>query len=196
MRLVIFYRAVLVGAFAMVMTAGCARQEAAMPEAPGAVSPGNKPSRKESSASGWVTFNSKPDNGGAAGPVHAKASASADDTPDVPSSDDTAFDNVDVTDASLNGKLAITRVGSEKTEAHLLSIFAGLKNKTSRRLDLEVETIYKDKWGSPLSGNSASWIPMTLKPHEEAEYRSVSISDEAADFLVRVRRAEEAKPAQ
>jgi hypothetical protein len=30
---------------------------------------------------------------------------------------------------------------------------------------------------------------MTLKPHEEAEYHSSSISTEAEDFLVRIRRA-------
>jgi hypothetical protein len=97
------------------------------------------------------------------------------------------FDNLDVVDSSLQGKLAILRVGSEQSANDLLSVFAGLKNRTERRLNLEVETIYKDKTGGAL--NSGSWISVTLRPHEEKEYRSTSISDQATDFLVQVRRA-------
>ncbi len=98
-----------------------------------------------------------------------------------------SFDNLDVVDAGLNGKLAVLRVGSQVAQNNLLTVFAGLKNKTGKRLALEVETIYKDKAGNAL--NAGSWILVTLKPHEEREYRSASISEEAVDFLVRVRRA-------
>jgi len=100
---------------------------------------------------------------------------------------DSSFDNLDVVDDSLKGKLAVLRVGSEPSANNLLSVFAGLKNKTVRRLNLEVQTIYKDQEGNAL--NAGSWIPMTLKPHEEREYRSTSITEEAVDFLIRVRRA-------
>lgn len=99
------------------------------------------------------------------------------------------FDNLEL-DAGLKGSLTILRVGSEPTENNLLSVFVGLKNKTSHRLELEAQTIYTDKEGNPL--NAGSWIPMTLKPHEEKEYRSASISTEAVDFLVHIRRAPEA----
>jgi hypothetical protein len=98
-----------------------------------------------------------------------------------------AFDNLDVVDAGLNGKLTVLRVGSEPTETHLLSVFAGLKNKTPRRLRLEIQTIYKDASGNALNGGS--WISFNLNPHEEREYHSASISDQASDFLIRVRRA-------
>jgi hypothetical protein len=98
-----------------------------------------------------------------------------------------SFDNLDIVDDSLKGKLAILRVGSEPSANDLLSVFAGLKNKTARRLNLEVQTIYQDKSGNAL--NAGSWIPVTLKPYEEKEYRSTSISEEAVDFLIRVRRA-------
>jgi len=91
-----------------------------------------------------------------------------------------------VVDASLKGKLAILRVGSEPTPNNLLSVFAGLKNRTAHPLALEVQTIYRDKAGNEL--NAGSWIPMTLKPHEETDYRSASISTEATDFLIRIRR--------
>jgi len=97
------------------------------------------------------------------------------------------FDNLEIVDAGLNGKVAVLRVGSQLAENNLLSVFAGLKNRTAHRLVLEVETIYKDKAGNAL--NAGSWIPLTLKPHEESEYRSASISEEAVDFLIRVRRA-------
>jgi hypothetical protein len=102
------------------------------------------------------------------------------------SDNDSSFDNVEIVDSSLNGKIAILRVGSEPTPTNLLSVFAGLKNKTSHKLNLELETIYKDKSGNAL--NQASWIAMTLKPHEEKEYHSASISDQAGDFLVYIRR--------
>jgi hypothetical protein len=96
------------------------------------------------------------------------------------------FDNVEVVDRSLAGKLAITRAGSQPGENGLLTVFAGLKNKTGKRLHLEVETIYRDSLGHDL--NAESWIPVTLQPHEDRDYSSASISAQATDFLVRVRR--------
>jgi len=110
----------------------------------------------------------------------------------APADPDLTFDNIDV-DAGLKGKLAILRVGSEPSANNLLSVFAGLKNKTARSLNLQVQTIYKDSEGNPL--NAGSWITLTLKAHEEREYRSTSISElfdpnaVEAPFLIRVRRA-------
>ena len=97
-----------------------------------------------------------------------------------------SFDNLDVADASLNGKVTVLRVGSEVGQNNLLTVFAGLKNMTAQRLALEAQTIYKDKTGNAL--NAGSWIAVTLKPHEEREYRSASISEDAVDFLIRIRR--------
>jgi hypothetical protein len=120
------------------------------------------------------------------GPVTSPVDTNNVDT-EVDSAAGSVFDNLDVVDPSLKGKLAILRVGSEPSANDLLSVFAGLKNRTGRRLNLEVETVYKDKSGGPL--NSGSWISVTLRPHGETEYRSTSISDQATDFLIRVRRA-------
>ena len=97
------------------------------------------------------------------------------------------FDNLDVADPGLNGQLPVLRVGSEMTPNNLLAVFAGLKNRTGHRLTLNVETIYTDKAGNVL--NAGSWIALVLKPHEEKEYRSASISEDATDFLIRVQRA-------
>lgn len=96
------------------------------------------------------------------------------------------FDNVEILTSGLNAKLAVLRVGSDRTATDLLSVFVGLKNKTSRRLEFQVQTLYKDKSGNQLNNGQASWIPMTLKPHEESEYRSAAISEDAVDFLVRI----------
>ena len=103
------------------------------------------------------------------------------------SPEDSSFDNLDLVDPSLVGKVGILRVGSEVGENKLLSVFAGLKNKTGHRIDLEIQTIYKDEFGNAL--NSGSWIPFTLPAHQEKEYHSASITTQAVDFLVRVRRA-------
>jgi len=111
---------------------------------------------------------------------------SGEGTPAASSDAGSGFDNLEVVDSRLNGKVAVLRVGSEVGQNNLLSVFAGLKNKTGRRLDLEIETIYQDKDNNAL--NAGSWIAFTLKPYEEKEYRSASISEEAVDFLIRVRR--------
>jgi hypothetical protein len=103
------------------------------------------------------------------------------------STEDSSFDNLDIVDSSLVGKVGVLRVGSEVGENKLLSVFAGLKNKTGHRIELEVQTIYKDEFNNAL--NSGSWIPFTLVAHEEKEYHSASISTQAVDFLIRIRRA-------
>ncbi len=104
------------------------------------------------------------------------------------------FDNLEMAPPELKNKLAILRVGSDRTEDNLLTVFAGLKNKSNRPLQLEVQTIYRDKADHTLSSGQRSWVPITLKPHEETQYRSVAISEDAADYLVRIRPAEQASP--
>lgn len=98
------------------------------------------------------------------------------------------FENLELVDSSLGSKLAVTRVGSDRTPINMLSVYAGLKNKTAKPLQIEVQTIYKDSSDTPLSGFHGSWIPIKLKPHEETVYRSVSISADAVDFMIRVRK--------
>jgi hypothetical protein len=121
--------------------------------------------------------------------------AAADDSADS----DSESDNVEFVDAGLKGKLGVSRVGSEASPNDLLSVFVGLKNKTSQTLNLQVETIYKDSEGNAL--NAGSWITMTLKPHEEKEYRSTSISQRFDPdvvtplYLIRIRRAVKASAA-
>jgi hypothetical protein len=97
------------------------------------------------------------------------------------------FDNVQVMDASLDGRVSVTRVGSDRTNTNLLSIFADLKNLTGHVLTIEAQTLYKDSDGNWIDGGHAGWVRLELKPHEEFEYRSASLSEAAEDFLVRVR---------
>jgi hypothetical protein len=101
------------------------------------------------------------------------------------------FDNLEVDSPDLKGKLAVLRVGSERSDSNLLTVFTGLKNKSANSLPIEVETVYKDKSDHPLSDGRASWIGITLKPHEETQYRSVALSEDATDFMVRIRRAQQ-----
>lgn len=119
-------------------------------------------------------------------PVGQKVYAPATGSAAAPTDPGSTFDNLDIIDSSLNSQVTVLRVGSEVGENKLLSIFAGLKNKTGHLLNLEIETIYKDKDDDAL--NAGSWIPFTLKAHEEKEYHSTAITIEAVDFLVRVRR--------
>jgi hypothetical protein len=99
------------------------------------------------------------------------------------------FDNLEIVGGGLKGKLAVLRVGSNRNDSDVLSVFAGLKNETGRKLELELQTIYRDRDGHSLSDGEGSWIPVTLKPHEQTQYRSVALSQDATDFVVRIRPA-------
>jgi hypothetical protein len=99
------------------------------------------------------------------------------------------FDNLEIVNPSLKDKLAVLRVGAGRSDSNLLSVFAGVKNKTAHPLDLEMQTVYRDKDGNSLTDGRGSWIAINLKPHEETQYRSVAISEDATDFVVRIRHA-------
>ncbi|HUB68443.1 MAG TPA: DUF1425 domain-containing protein [Candidatus Methylacidiphilales bacterium] len=116
------------------------------------------------------------------------ASLTAAQEDSAASGSNTGFDNVELVTPRLATRLAILRAGSDHTEDGLLTVFVGLKNKTARTLQIEVDTIYKDKSGQLLTEGKENWIPLKLKPYQEFQYRSVAISEDAADFLVRIRR--------
>lgn len=115
--------------------------------------------------------------------------AVADDemTAGAPADNQSGFDNVDLLDGNLTGKLGVLRVGSDRSDENLLSILAALKNLTGHPLKLEAQTLYKDSNGKWMNGGYAGWIPLELKPHGELNYRSESLSVDAQNFLVRIR---------
>jgi hypothetical protein len=138
---------------------------------------------KKTTVSPKVTADtSAPEQAAAEKPAPPNATETADD-----SDAGSGFDNLELVDASLGHKLNVLRVVSDRTDSNLLSVVAELKNKTAHILEIEVQTIYKDKASTPLSTGTGSWIPMKLKPHESTDYRSVALSPEAVDFLVRIR---------
>jgi hypothetical protein len=98
------------------------------------------------------------------------------------------FDNVDVIDHGLEAKLNVVSAGSQRTANNLLAIFATVKNLTAHRLVIQAQTLYKDRAGNWLDGGRAGWITLTLQPHQKLDYRSASLSIQAQDFVVRIRR--------
>ena len=110
----------------------------------------------------------------------------------APADNASGFDNVDLLDDGLTGKLSVLRVGSDRSDENLLSILAALKNLTGRPLRLEAQTVYKDANGNWMNGGRAGWISLELKPHSQLNYRSESLSVDAKDFLVRIRMADPA----
>ena len=93
--------------------------------------------------------------------------------------------NIELVDPALDGKIEIMRIDSNRGGNNLLQVVAALRNKSPHRLNLEIETIYKDSSGNDL--NTGSWIHLSLDPHAEQDYRSAAISEAAVDFLIRVR---------
>ncbi len=121
------------------------------------------------------------------GPVYGATSGPALDdlNPDT---------NLEFVNPALKSKLAVVRVGSDRSDSNLLTVFAGVRNKSAKPLDIEVQTIYKDKSGTPLTDGKGGWIPITLKPHGETQYRSMAISEDATDYVVRIRHADDTPP--
>ena len=133
-------------------------------------------------------YNRSAQAGVTATPPEIKILAAAIGAVKISSSAEAGFDNVDVLDRELDGKLSVVSVGSDRTKTNLLSVFTSLKNLTASPLKIEAQTLYKDANGDWLDGGKANWISLTLKSNEELEYRSASLSEEAQDFLVRIRR--------
>ncbi len=114
-----------------------------------------------------------------AGPAADTAKGGGEAQPD--------FNDVEIVDPALQSKLELIRIGSHRGSNNLLTVFTVIKNKTARKVELEIETIYKDHDGNAL--NTGSWIGISLEPQKERNYRSSAISEAAVDFLIRVRRA-------
>jgi hypothetical protein len=174
----------LTGAFALALQ-GCGTSSAAFSSDEDAYRP--PPAAATPSSSSPIVFNqigpaAKLVNGHV---VYGSDMPASTDADDADTSSD--FDNLEIVNPNLKDHLAVMRVGSDRTDSNLLSVFAGVKNKSAHPLKIEMQTIYKDKDGHSLTDNKAAWMPIDLKPHGETQYHSVAISEEATDFIVRIR---------
>jgi hypothetical protein len=115
--------------------------------------------------------------------------AADDDTliASAPADTSSGFENVDLLDGTLTGKLGVIDVGSNRSTDNLLNVCATLKNITGHTLKIEAQTLYRDASGNWINGGRAGWITLEIKPRGELAYRSASLTDEAQDYLVRVR---------
>lgn len=115
----------------------------------------------------------------------------ADDTATsaAPADNASGFTNVDL-DTGFTGKLVVVRVNCGRTDNNLLAVSAMLRNVTGRTVKIEVGTCYADAAGNWINGGQAGWLSFVLKPHSEFQYRSASLSDDASDYLVRIRTIE------
>ena len=96
-----------------------------------------------------------------------------------------ALDKVEILDASLKPKLTFQRMSSHRAPNKLLDVSVNVHNNTGNVVLFEAETIFKDKDGTPL--NKGSCIDFSLKPYDEIDYRSTSISEKAVDFTICLR---------
>jgi Protein of unknown function (DUF1425) len=188
-----WFRAIL-GSASLLTLAGCAGATG-----PVALDEGQMPSPPRATPAGFVTPGSTPaslltqNSNGRPNPVYGsseESSPAATETASLAAPAMTSgFDNLEIVTPDLKGRVAVLRVGSDRTDSNLLSVFAGVKNRTAHRIEIEMQTVYRDKEGKPLTDGFGGWIPITLKPHEETQYRSVAISENATDFVVRIRHA-------
>ena len=187
----------LCGMAGVAALAGCAGPMAQSGPAPGAVAVNQKPAPATPpptrDANGrLVTLTdltgSNPVLGQNEGLADSTPGATAMEAAATSSDSSTDIDNLEIVGDGIKGKLAVLHVGADRNDSNLLSVFAGVKNETGRKLEVEMQTLYRDKDGHSL-GDGENWIPITLKPHEQTQYRSVALTPDATDFLVRIRHA-------
>jgi hypothetical protein len=109
-----------------------------------------------------------------------------------PNSLEVAGAPVVVLDTDLQRTLAVdTPVLETRSAAGLLAIQVGLRNRRSdEQLQIQVQTIFKDKNGIVLNsvpGAEAPWTTLTLSQNELVNYTAQALQPEAVKYTVRIR---------
>jgi hypothetical protein len=109
-----------------------------------------------------------------------------------PASLEVAGASVVLLNPDLSRTLAVdSPVQVSRSTAGLLKIQLGLRNRTNdEQLQIQVQTIFKDKSGLVLnseSGAEAPWQTLTLGPNELVYYTQQALQPEAVQYTVRVR---------
>jgi len=195
MRMMIYSRLVL-GCALSVFLAGCSGlpstsnnstdSDGSLPSPDGAVSTGPAPAS---------TASALPDTGNGSTVPVADAPAAAPETanmpvpaaaPTVSSATPGSTHRVEVVSSSLHGKLTVSRINSSRATG-LLAVSAEMRNRTSHRLEIQVQTVFKDQTGLALTNQEGSWETVTMKAHQETPYQATASSAQAAEFLIRLR---------
>ena len=95
-------------------------------------------------------------------------------------------EKVILVDRSLASDLRVVTVGGQPQQDGRLKVYAELENRKSKNLVIQVQTQFRDASGM-LSQDATNWRTIVMSPNSVTSYESISMNDEAVDFIVRVK---------
>jgi len=108
-----------------------------------------------------------------------------------PQSPEAAGKKVVLFDEDLEDAVAVDHPPIAARNAHnILTVQASLRNQTSKALNIQVQTLFKDSKGMILYndlGSEVAWQSMTLSANETKSFTQNAMTPEATQFIVRVR---------
>ena len=102
----------------------------------------------------------------------------------APSVEDT--EPVVLLDKSLKKRIAVDRTGLKTLADGRVQVVANLRNRTSSDLEIQVQTVFKDRDGVSTQEDSA-WEMRFLAAHETETYELMSRGTNAEKYTIRIR---------
>jgi len=95
------------------------------------------------------------------------------------------------TDAALarlisSKKIAVANQRLSWTSDGRLKVLVEIDNRSGRALDVQIQTIFKDKYGNMLE-DQTSWEPIVLPRAASTLYTATALDKRAEKFLIRIR---------
>jgi uncharacterized protein YcfL len=91
-------------------------------------------------------------------------------------------------DKDLKKDLAVEKVKGVRTANQMLVAEASLRNRGSNEVRVQVQTVYQDAKGNPISLQSMdAWTVMVVPVKSAIPYRSQSLSPLAQNFTIQLR---------
>ena len=89
-------------------------------------------------------------------------------------------------DRSLLSDLKVVTIEGQPQPDGRLKVYAELENQKRRNLVIQVQTQFRDATGA-LTRDATNWRTIVMAPNSVTSYETVSMNDEAVDFVVRVK---------
>jgi hypothetical protein len=91
-------------------------------------------------------------------------------------------------DARVQRSITYTGVQQRYNEQGRLEVAVNLRNRETRRLEVQVNCVFKDEQGFP-TGDETPFESVILTENEQHGMKFVSMNDKARKFTVRIRQA-------
>jgi hypothetical protein len=91
-------------------------------------------------------------------------------------------------DAMVQRSVTCSGIQERRLADGRLEIVANIRNRETRRIEVQVSCVFKDAQGFP-TGDETPWAPLILTENAQEGVRITSMNDKAYKYTVRVRQA-------